>query len=316
MERRNNLYRVNICLFLFFLMLFYFDRAKGQIRTDLNEEDKRLYYDYTARVKKFKNMKDFRDVFHYNKLLLGKKRIQGSIFYNSGRVLVNDGQSIHKELRSALGFFTRIRFFEEFYINTTFYKDFNPKADAVWLADYNYSIGRYNWRSHRLNYGYENYINNKYSDNFKVFSDKFLQGYYFISYNHSSEKLNKIIKMDSTTSLKLIYFARYSIKYINKYGILSGGIENGKSTIGAALRFTVFRNIYLESAVYFYPEPTKKQLWDPDYTYGFGYFDWRSFRVSLTYGNWAVNQFPWNTSYYPHYGFLDGEFRVTANWMW
>ena len=141
-----------------------------------------------------------------------KKEFLGNISYNTGRVLVDDGQTTHTEIRNAIGFFTRIRFFEEFCLNTTFYKEFNPKADAIWIANYNYSIGRYNWRSNRFNYGYENYINNRYSDNFQSFAEKFLQGYYFISYNQSSKKLNKKIRIDSTTSLKLIYFARYSIK--------------------------------------------------------------------------------------------------------
>lgn len=307
---------IKIYPIVFFAVLVPFKQAFSQIRTDADEEHKRLYYDYTSRVKKFKDMKDFRDVFHYNKLLLGKKRILGNIFYDTGRVLVNDGEATHTEIRNAIGFFTRFRFFEEFYVNTTFYKDFNPRANAAWIANYTYSIGRYNWRSHRFNYGYENYINNKYSDNFKKFSDKFLEGYYFISYNQSSEKLNKKIRMDSTTSIKLIYFARYSIKYMDKNDVLSGSIGNGKSTIGTAIRFTVFRNIYVETAVYYYPEPAKKQRWDPDYTYGFGYFDWRSFRISATYGNWAVNQFPGNKKYYPKYNFLDGDFRIVANWAW
>jgi hypothetical protein len=76
--------------------------------------------------------------------------------------------------------------------------------------------------------------------------------------------------------------------------------------------------MYVESAVYYYPEEKlKKAPWDPDYSYGFGYFDWRSFRLSVTYGNWAVNRFPWNEQTdYPHYGFLDGNFRIIANWIW
>ncbi|MFL5752299.1 MAG: hypothetical protein ACJ76F_02745, partial [Bacteroidia bacterium] len=61
---------------------------------------------------------------------------------------------------------------------------------------------------------------------------------------------------------------------------------------------------------------TKKLPWDPDYSYGFGYFDWRNFRISLTYGNWAINRLPWNRNYYPHYGFWDGNFRIVGNWIW
>jgi mRNA-degrading endonuclease HigB of HigAB toxin-antitoxin module len=284
----------------------------------IDEPPERIYYDRTMRVAKFRDMKDMRDVFHYNKFLLGKNRIIGNISYNTGRVLIDDGHNIHKEYRSAIGFYTRIRFLEEFSFNTTFFKDFNPKASARWIADYSYSIGRYNWRPNKFNYGYENYINNKYSDNFKTFSEKFMEGYYFVSFSHSlSEKAIQKIKLDSTTSLKLTYFTRYSIKYRDENEVTHGGLFDGKSTIGAAFRFTMFWNIYIESAVYFYVDPNqKKQPWDPDYTYGFGYFDWRSFRFSLTYGNWAINSFPWNKTAYPQYGFVDGNFRFVANYIW
>jgi hypothetical protein len=261
-------------------------------------------------------MKDFRDVFHYNKLLMGKKRIMGNISYNTGRVLVDDGHTMHNEIRSALGFYTRIRFLEEFSINSTFYKDFNPRANAPWVADYTYSIGRYNWRPKKLNFGYENYVNNKYSDNWETFSNKFLEGYYFLSYNYYPEKFNKLIQIDSTSSLRVIYFARYSVKYRNVNEEYKGDLLSGKPTIGAAFRYTVLRNIYVESAVYYYFMDEKQQPWDPDYSYGFGYFDWRAFRIALTYGNWAINRFPGHKTYYPKYGFLDGQFKISANWMW
>src|ERR1051325_8313452 len=281
----------------------------------VDEEPKRLYYDYTARVKRFRDMQDFRDVFHKNKFLLGKKRIIGNISYNTGRVLVDDGHELHNEMRQALGFYTRIRFFEEFSLNSTFYWDFNPRADQKWISDYTYSIGRYNWRKGKFNYGYENYVNNKYGDNWQTFSEKFLEGYYFLSYNHYPDVLANKIRIDSTTSLRLIYFARYAVHYLDAQNRVHGDLLHGKPVLGTALRWTVVWNIYVESAVYFYLDG-RQQPWDPDFSYGFGYFDWRSCRISLTYGNWAVNRFPWNKKYYPNYGFADGNFRIVANWMW
>lgn len=299
--------------FLFFIQLTV---VSGQIVVD--EPPRRLYYERTMRVKKFKDMKDMRDVFHYDNLLLGKNRISGNISYNTCRVMVDDGERVHNEYRSAIGIFTRIRFFEEFSYNSTFYKDFNPLAATRWISDYSYSIGRYNWRPKKFNYGYENYINNKYSDSYKTFSKKFMEGYYFVSYSHNlSDSLTKKIRLDSTTNVKLIYFTRYSIRYRDENEVVHGSLFNGKPTMGAAIRATLFLNIYIESAVYFYFNPAvQKQPWDPDFTYGFGYFDWRSFRCSVTYGNWAVNRFPWNKSAYPRYGFLDGNFKIAFNYIW
>lgn len=302
--------------FLIIYFLLCFNLCQGQFIVD--EEPKMLYYERThQRIKNPLRMKNFRDVFHKDKLLMGKNRIMGSISYNSGRVLIDEGGIVFPETRQALAFFTRIRFFEEFSFNTIFYKDYNLRASGRWISDYNYSIGRYNWREHKFNFGYENYINNKYSDPWKIVGRKFLEGYYFISYNHLPKGLNYTLRIDSTSSLRFIYFSRYAIKYRDEREVTHGGLFSGKPTVGVAFRYTLLWNIYFETAAYYYFLEEKQQPWDPDYSYGFGYFDWRSFRLSVTYGNWAINRFPWNNSgLYKNYGFPDGNFRIAGNWIW
>lgn len=285
----------------------------GQIRT--NEEPKRLYYERTARVKKFKDMKNMRDVLHVDKLWMGKRRFSGSISYNTGRVIIDNGTEKNTEWRHAIAYSIRYRFFEEFCLNITFFNDLNKNASAPWIGDYSFGIGRFNWKKRKLNFGYENYGNHKYKDDFKTFINKFLEGYLFCSYNLQFEKLNKLIKIDRTSSINVVSFVRYSINFRNDREEILGGLLNGKPTSGIALRYIVLKNIYVESAVYFYL-PGRKQPWDPDYSYGFGYFDWRAFRLSFSYGNWAINRFPWNNTNYSKYGFLDGNFRVVANWAW
>lgn len=302
-----------VCIFL--SLLFYLDKAAAQIVVE--EELKRYYFERTRRITNFWDMKDFRDVTHKDKLLMGKRRISGNIAYNTGRVLVEDSYEKKYEVRSAIGYFTRIRFFEEFSFNTTFYQDFNPRASARWTSNFTYSLARYHWKPNRFNFGYENYVNNRYSDDFQTFGDKFLEGYYFISYNQMlGEKGLSKIRLDQSTNVKIIYFARYSFKYRDRMENSLGGFFNGKSSMGANMRYTIWKNLYLEGAFYLYPEEPKKMPWDPDFTYGFGYYDWRSFRCSLTYGNWAINRFPWNKTVYPEYGLLDGNFKFTVNYMW
>lgn len=307
--------RITLKICLLTLALILFNNVFAQFQT--NEERKRLYYDRTARITKFWDMKDMRDVFHKDKLLMGKNRISGSHSFNMSRIFVDNGETKRYEIRSAIGYFLRIRFFEEFSFNTTLYQDFNPRASARWTSNYTYSLARYAWKPNSLNFGYENYVNNRYTDNFKQVQEKFFQGYYFISYGDNIEKLNAKIKLDETTNVKVTYVARYSIKYIDEKDVVHGGGSSGKTTLAIGFHYVIFKNIYVESAVYYYPkEGVKKQPWDPDYTYGFGYFDWRSFRLSATYGNWAVNRFPWNKKFYPNYGFLDGNFKISANWVW
>jgi len=298
---------------ILFLMASF---VRGQII--LQEEPNRRYYDFAARrVTKFKDMRNMRDVFHLDKFLMGKNRIMGNFSYNTGRVLIADERQMYSEYRHALGIYTRIRFYEEFSFITQFFIDFNKRATARWTTDYSYALGRYNWRPKKFNYGYENYMNNKYSDSFEEFCKKFLEGYYFLSYQHNlPQNITKAIALDSTTNLKLIYFARYAIKYRDEFNVSHGGLTKGKTSLGIGARLTLWRNFYAEAAVYYYADPTQRQPWDPDYSYGFGYFDYRAFRLSFTYGNWAINRFDKSDKKYPNYGFKDGQFRVIAGWIW
>lgn len=301
------------------LVFFIFISENSFSQIVIEEEPKRLYYSFAQkRITKFSEMRNFRDVFHLDKYLLGKNRILGSVSYNTGGVLITDDNfKTYREFRQAISFFTRVRFWEQFSFNTTFFVDFNKKATARWISDYSYTIGRYHWKNRKFNYGYENYLNNKYRDNLKVMGEKFLEGYYFLSYQHGvGDSLREKLKFDESTNFKFIYFVRYFIKYRDEFNVIHGGLDNGKVVLGFAMRYTIWKNIYAEGGVYYYTEPQKRQPWDPDYSYGFGMFDWRSFRVSVTYGNWAINRWPGSKNLYPGYGFLDGQFKATFNWIW
>ena len=305
-----------------FLLIFYsvffssFIPASLKAQIIADEAPKDRYYMRKARVTNFWEMKDFRDVFHVDKYMLGRNRFSGNFAYNWGRVLVyDDGRNVKYEFRNALSYFMRWRFYEEISLNATFYADFNKKAAARWISDFTYSIGRYHWRPNKLNFGYENYQNNKYTDSPDVLAEKFMEGYVFLSYNVAlPDVLSRAIRIDSTSSLRFSPLFRFAPRYRDEFEVVH---YEGKPTAGITARWTMFLNIYVEGGVYYYFTPQYRQLpWDPDYSYGFGYFDYRSFRLSLTYGNWAVNRWPGKEQKLKHYGFLDGNFRLVANWMW
>jgi len=306
-----------IYLVILFSGLFQISTITSQIV--IEEEPNRLYYEFVIkRIKDPKQWKNFRDVFHKDRLLMGKNRILGNISYNTGRVIVTspDGHQT-EEYRQAIGFNTRIRFYEQFSFNTTFFIDFNKRAAARWISDFSYTLARYHYKANKFNYGYENYLDNQYTDSRQMFWEKFLEGYYFVSYNVGiSDKFRTSIAFDQSTNLRFVPFVRYAIRYRDEFEREHGDLSNGKIYAGLAVRYTIYKNIYIEGAAYYYPEAKKKQPWDPDFTYGFGYFDWRSFRLSLTYGNWAINRWPGSPMVYKSYGFLDGQFRVVANWIW
>ncbi len=303
-------------LFFFFIFSLSLNQLIAQII--INEPPRALYYDRTRRITNPVDFNNFRDVFHSDKLLMGRRRIMGSIFYNTSRVFVYDGYKLNAEIKQAIGYDIRFRFLEEMMVNATFYQNFNRRAVAEWTSDYSYSIGRYNWENRKINFGYENYVQNKYKSTIEQFGENFLEGYYFVSANiFLPKETTDKIAIDETSNLRFITFSRYAFKYHDYYGNIKGGLFGGKPSVGGSFRYTIGWHFYIESALYYYFNSGKyQQPWDPDYTYGFGYANYRSFRLFCTYGNWATNRFPWRKKTYPGYGFPDGDFRLGVSWVW
>ena len=138
MFRNKSLKFLFALIYIHFLIVLFPAVGSCQI-INLNEMPR--YYDRTARIKKPKEWVSMRDVFHSDEYLLGRRIFSGNISYNTGRVIINDGKELHSEVRAALGFFTRISIIEEVSLNTTFYKNFNPRANQQWVSDFTYSLG-------------------------------------------------------------------------------------------------------------------------------------------------------------------------------
>lgn len=292
--------------------------SASQAQLVINEIPRGMYYERTARVRKFKDMKNMRDVFHYDGLLMGRNRIMGSFSNNFGRIWVPEAGGYKARFRSQMGYFLRFRFFEEYSINLTLYQDLNKKAALPWSPHVNYSIGRYQWRPNKFNYGYENYQPNRFDHNATDWKTKFLQGYYFISYSHLlPDSLRKYTQIDSTSMLKFTYFVRYSIFYAgNQNENLGGTWMNSKPVFGFNVRYIIGRNYYVEFNPLVHLNKRTQMPWDGDFTYGVGYFDYRSFRVSASYANYGPNRWPWNRQDVLPHGFFEGNFRLAFNWVW
>lgn len=321
------------------IVLSFLITSPGLIKAQLpwlDEMPKGIFYDRGEKFKRMKDYQNFRDVFHSDKFLLGKNVFSGNVAYTTGRILINKGDATEKVWRHALTFSPRIKLFEEVYLSGTLYKDLNKRAIVPWTPDFTYTIGRYNWRPKTFSYGYENYQPNKYTDSGKILLEKMLQGNFFLSYNfvfpkirfkHRGDSVATVYNVDSIVKAKadklnsskwrINYYFKYALKYRNANEETLGGGLNGKPTAGVALRYYFVKGLYAEVGTNVFLRPFQKAPWDPDFTYGFGFFDWRSFRMSATYGNYAINRFPWNGNMqHDDYGFFDGTFRVAVNFIW
>jgi len=216
-------------------------------------------------------------------------------------------------MRIASTYALTVKLYKEFQIRTTFMADHHHDSlQPKWLSNVYYAIGWYNWRNKTFSIGYENYQPNRFDGSYN-FMENMKRGFFFVSYNYYLIPEQSRLKLDKTTQIYLVPFLRYQPEYTDRYGLKVMGYN--KFVLGTAARYVIWKNIYVEGAVYFYPGKQTVLPWDPDYTYGFGIFDWRNFSINLGYGNWIANRFPWNEKQMKN-DFTNGEFHINFHFIW
>ena len=254
------------------------------------------------------------DVFHSDCCLLGQNKIMGSIgtYFNKITYLSPEDTEINYN-RYGFNFNITTKFYEEFQIRLYFYADMNNEHNKPkWLSNLFYNIGVYNWRDNTFSYGYENYQPNRFDGSYD-FITNMKRGFFFVSYNYYVFKERSNHKLDKTTQIYLSPFVRYQIEYTDRYG--ENVMGHHKFTLGTSARYVIWHNFYIEGAAYYYPEAKSELPWDPDYTYGFGYFDWKSFKLNFSYGNWIANRFPGRKKQMKN-DFTNGEFKLAFSYIW
>jgi hypothetical protein len=96
------------------------------------------------------------------------------------------------------------------------------------------------------------------------------------------------------------------------YADATGTTHRNKQKAGLAVKYGIYKWLYATTTVSYYPRRSQQQPWDPDYTYGFGYFDWHPRTFSIQYNNYAGNRYPWRRG--ARAGFRDGGLSLTWSW--
>jgi len=202
--------------------------------------------------------------------------------------------------------------YEHFHMRGQFYFDLEKKEEKPpYLSNMYYQIGWYDWRDRTISFGYENYGANRFESPVTDFATSLKRGFVFASFNYDLLGDRAGLKFDDDSQIRITPFVRYSLEYPDSLGVEKGG--NHKVILGTSARWSIVKKIYVEGAVYYYPDKTSKLPWDPDFTYGLGYFNWEAFKLNISYGNWIANRFPWNDKEMEHTPF-DGELKVMFTW--
>ncbi len=75
-----------------------------------------------------------------------------------------------------------------------------------------------------------------------------------------------------------------------RYSDSSGNLNANKRNVVCACRASFPGFFYLDFSTYWYPDKAQQRSWGPDFTYGFGLFDWLPRRLSVTCSNFSGNR--------------------------
>jgi hypothetical protein len=208
------------------------------------------------------------------------------------------------------------------YISTTFigYLDFEsddiwcPDCRAAWDPDFSYSFGYADWHPYTFSLIYSNYGGNRLNPN-KEKGEKvtdFKGGSISLGWNFPIPRyIEELFIVHDTGGIGAAVNYNLTPEFMNLESLSE---ETWKQSISLSLKYTIYKWWYANITFYYYPESWQQQPWDPDFTYGFGYFDWHTGTISIQYNNYSGNRYPWRKDKKGAGTFEDG--AITISWSW
>lgn len=181
---------------------------------------------------------------------------------------------------------------ETWFARVTGYVYLNNDRKRPWNPDFTYSFGYDSWRPGTLALTYDNYGGNRFSPDAdrQERVTRFDEGTISASYKVPiPDALEALFESDGENRWAASVSAHVTPRYRRQGDTERGSLKRSVS-IGVRSRF--YRRLYIEGRAFFYPTPDQQQPWDPDFTYGLGWFDWRPGTLSVQYGNYSGNRWP------------------------
>ncbi|WP_063653782.1 hypothetical protein [Aliivibrio fischeri] len=178
------------------------------------------------------------------------------------------------------------------FISGTAYYYIDQEQQQVWNPDFTYVFGYSDWRPYTLSLVYANYGGNRFNPKDGESVTYFNQGTWSLGWKFPIvEPFVDWFTFTSEGSIGCQVNFNYTHEYFN---LATTEYLNGHKTLSLGCKYSIFGNWYINGTAFYYLDKNQQQPWNPDYTYGFGYFDWRPGTITLQYNNYSGNR--WNSS--------------------
>jgi hypothetical protein len=198
---------------------------------------------------------------------------------------------------------------QSWFASLTVYKYLDERRRQPWNPDFTYSFGFDDYRPYTFGLVYSNYSNSRFSTKPGVKPTGFGHGTWSFSYKFP---LPDVIAAPLLIDRSQTILCRLSYNLTPRYDSSTGAEGSWKQSGAFGCRYPVWGRFYMDATLYEYVAG-KQQPWDPDYTYGFGYFDFRSGRLSVQYSNYSGTRLPWRKRSTGTGAFSDGQIALTWN---
>jgi hypothetical protein len=200
------------------------------------------------------------------------------------------------------------------FAQATYYRYLHTDLQAPWNPDFSYSFGYDDWHPYTLSLVYANYGGNRLDpdksrgERFTRFEEgTFSFGWKFLLPRTWEEAL--IVHPTGSIGCNMSY--NVTPKYTD---LASPTRKTAKQSVRLGCRYTIYKWWYFNFTLYAYPFPAQQQPWDPDFTYGFGYFDWHPGTISIQYNNYSGSRFPGRNRGDGTGTFRDGSLTISIAW--
>jgi hypothetical protein len=202
------------------------------------------------------------------------------------------------------------------FFSTTLYKYLDEHQQASWNPDFTYSFGYNDWHPYTLSLVYANYGGNRFRPEGRLGEKftRFEEGTWSLGWKLPQPSFMKeALMVHSTSAIDCATNVNATPRYVD---LASGTRKNWKQSFSLGCKYTIYKWWYINFILYYYPDIGQQQPWDPDFTYGIGYFDWHPGTISVQYNNYSGNRFPGREKSPDTGRFKDGSITILWSWTW
>jgi hypothetical protein len=202
------------------------------------------------------------------------------------------------------------------FVQSTFVRYLMPGRQQPWNPDFTYVFGYDDWHPGTWSLTYANYAGNRFDPDPREREKRwnFANGTWSIGYKDQlPEALEPLFLVGNGDQVGCAVNLNRTARYTD---LRTLSFQRNKLTVSSGCRYAMANNFYFNFTLIGYLRRSQQQPWDPDFTWGFGYFDWRPGTISVQYNNYSGNRFPGHARA-PNQGtFRNGSISLSWSTQW